>query len=86
MKITSYNNNRYIHATNSPNVDFWWDNTLQQIVPKSVIQQMVLAKDKLVLECGTICTGAPIVCCEDSLAANNLDCLFTNDYECIGGN
>mgnify|MGYP001174285790 CR=1 FL=1 len=85
-KITSYNSNRYINVVNAPNVNFWWDNTLQQIVPTSTIQQMVLNKDAVTLQCATVCIGEPINCCEDSLLSNNLDCLFTNDYECVGSN
>lgn len=85
MKVESYNN-RYIHVTDSPNVDFWWDNLLQQIANKDTIQQSVLVKDAITLSCGTICAGAPINCCDDSLLANNLDCLFTNDYECLAHN
>lgn len=85
MKIESYNN-RYIHVTNFPNVDFWWDNIFKQVVPKTQIQQLVLAKDTLTLTCGAICVGEPINCCEDSLLANNLDCLYTNDYDCINHN
>jgi hypothetical protein len=86
MKIQSYNNNRYIHVTEGRNVDFWWDNLLQQIAQKNVIQQMVLVEDGLQLECATVCVGNPINCCEDSLLANNLDCLFSNDYVCLTSN
>ena len=86
MKIDSYNNNRYIHVTDAPKVDFWWDNLLQQIVTKSVVNQLSLSKDSIVLQCATVCVGDPINCCDDSLLANNLDCLFDNNYECIGSN
>lgn len=86
MKIESYNNNRYIHVTDFPSVDFWWDNLLQQFASKSSVQQLVLNRDEIALSCATICAGSPINCCEDSLLANNLDCLFTNDYECIVSN
>lgn len=86
MKIESYNNNRYIHVTNAPNVDFWWDNLLQQIANKNTIQQMVLTKDSVILECATVCVGNPINCCDDSLLANNLDCLFDNNYNCLTHN
>jgi hypothetical protein len=86
MKIESYNNNRYIHVTDAPKTDFWWDNTLQQIVVKSVVNQLSLTKDSIVLQCATVCIGEPINCCGDSLLANNLDCLFDNNYDCIGSN
>lgn len=86
MKIQSYNSNRYIHVTEGRNVDFWWDNLLQQIVQRNVIQQMVLVEDGLQLECATVCVGNPINCCDDNLLANNLDCLFSNDYVCLTSN
>lgn len=85
MKIELYNA-RYVHVTNVPNVDFWWDNILGQVVPKATIQQLVLAKDSLTLSCGSVCVGSAINCCDDSLLANNLDCLFTNDYDCLTAN
>lgn len=85
-KINSYNNNRYINVVTTPAGNFWWDNLLQQIVPLKTIQSMVLTKDNVILECGVVCVGAPINCCDDALLANNLDCLFTNEYDCIAGN
>jgi hypothetical protein len=86
MKIESYNSNRYIHVTDNPRVDYWWDNTLQQIAAKKTIQQLILIKDSVVLQCATMCIGQPINCCPDSLLSNNLDCLFANDFECLVGN
>lgn len=85
MKIESYNNNRYIHVT-SYALNYWWDNLLKQVMNSSVINQMALTKDDLVLQCATVCVGDPINCCDESLLANNLDCLFDNNYQCIGSN
>jgi hypothetical protein len=87
MRVESYNNNRYLHITKkSSGVDYWWDTALSRIVPKATIQNLVLIKNEIILGCGTLCEGPTINCCDDSLLANNLDCLFSNDSSCLLAN
>lgn len=85
MKIVSYNDNRYINVINGA-TNFWWDTISNAIVAKKTIQSMVLRNDKITLGCATVCEGPEIVCCPDSLLANNYDCLFDNNYDCLSHN
>lgn len=85
MTIKFYNNRTYANVVGN-GLNYWYSVLTNKLLTASQIASLSLAKDDYTISCAKLCVGQSFGCSDDSLLANNYDCLLTNSGDSLTHN